>query len=108
MPAVVRVPSYAVWETAVFVLNALALVMIGLQLELIVLRIGTVHRYEGFRFADVILIAVIDARAAWMLFYNGALRVMTRVLAGRAPEWMRVSPWKGSPCLERGAVCAAS
>jgi monovalent cation/hydrogen antiporter len=31
MPAAVRVPSYAVWETAVFVLNALAFVMIGLQ-----------------------------------------------------------------------------
>jgi CPA1 family monovalent cation:H+ antiporter len=31
-PARVRVPSYAVWETAVFVLNVLAFVLIGLQI----------------------------------------------------------------------------
>ena len=31
-PAQVRVPSYAVWETAVFVLNVLAFVLIGLQI----------------------------------------------------------------------------
>ena len=35
----VRVPSYAVWETAVFVLNALAFVLIGLQLGPILERL---------------------------------------------------------------------
>jgi CPA1 family monovalent cation:H+ antiporter len=33
MSAAVRVPSYAVWETAVFVLNALAFVLVGLQIR---------------------------------------------------------------------------
>ena len=32
-PARLRVPSYAVWETVVFVLNVLAFVLIGLQLR---------------------------------------------------------------------------
>ena len=32
-PARIRVPSYAVWETAVFVLNVLAFVFIGLQIR---------------------------------------------------------------------------
>ena len=32
-PASIRVPSYAVWDTAVMVLNALAFVLIGLQLR---------------------------------------------------------------------------
>ena len=32
-PAVIRVPAYAVWDTAVFVLNVLAFVMIGLQVR---------------------------------------------------------------------------
>jgi len=32
-PARMRVPSYAVWETAVFVLNVVAFVLIGLQLQ---------------------------------------------------------------------------
>src|SRR6476659_5245772 len=32
IPARIRIPSYAVWETAVFVLNVLAFVFIGLQI----------------------------------------------------------------------------
>ena len=32
-PARLRVPTYAVWETVVFVLNVLAFVLIGLQLR---------------------------------------------------------------------------
>jgi CPA1 family monovalent cation:H+ antiporter len=32
-PARIRVPSYAVWETMVFVLNVLAFVFIGLQIR---------------------------------------------------------------------------
>jgi len=60
----------------------------------------------------VILIAVIGSRAAWMLFYNGALRVMTRVLADRAPQWIIVPPWKGSVlgawCGMRGIVTLAA
>ena len=32
-PARLRIPSYAVWETVVFVLNVLAFVLIGLQLR---------------------------------------------------------------------------
>jgi Na+/H+ antiporter len=37
-PARVRVPSYAVWEVAVFVLNVLAFILVGLQLRQIVER----------------------------------------------------------------------
>ena len=33
MPARLRVPSYAVWETVVFVLNVLAFMLIGMQLR---------------------------------------------------------------------------
>ena len=32
-PARLRVPSYAVWETVVFVLNVLAFMLIGMQLR---------------------------------------------------------------------------
>ncbi|WP_204305604.1 cation:proton antiporter, partial [Enterobacter ludwigii] len=33
MPARLRVPSYAVWETTVFVLNVLAFMLIGMQMR---------------------------------------------------------------------------
>src|SRR5688500_6503681 len=36
LPARIRIPSYAVWEVAVFVLNALAFLLVGLQLKPIV------------------------------------------------------------------------
>ncbi|HVN29196.1 MAG TPA: cation:proton antiporter [Candidatus Binataceae bacterium] len=112
MPAAVRVPSYAVWETAVFVLNALAFVMIGLQLEPIVMRIELGQRYEGLRFAGMILLSVIGVRAAWMLFYNGALRTLGRMLRDGAPGWMPIPPWKGSIlgawCGMRGIVTLAA
>ena len=42
-PARLRVPSYAVWETAVFVLNVLAFVMIGMQLRPIWERLDESH-----------------------------------------------------------------
>src|SRR5690348_12982009 len=42
-PARLRVPSYAVWETAVFVLNVLAFFLIGLQIRPIMEEIGRAH-----------------------------------------------------------------
>ena len=33
IPARIRIPSYAVWETVVFVLNILAFIFIGLQIR---------------------------------------------------------------------------
>ncbi len=39
MPARIRVPSWAVWEVAVFVLNVLAFILVGFQLKSIAGRI---------------------------------------------------------------------
>ena len=59
----VRVPSYAVWEVAVFVLNVLAFILVGLQLRQIVER-GGWPRYLGV--AAAVCIAVILARLVWV------------------------------------------
>ena len=42
-PASLRVPSYAVWETVVFVLNVLAFVFIGLQIRPILAALDPRH-----------------------------------------------------------------
>src|SRR5258708_7817182 len=47
IPAPLRVPSYAVWETAVFVLNVLAFMLIGLQLRPIWQRLGDLFRVDS-------------------------------------------------------------
>jgi monovalent cation/hydrogen antiporter len=62
-PARVRVPSYAVWEVAVFVLNVLAFILVGFQLRQIVERTAWTQ-YAGV--AAAVCIAVILARLLWV------------------------------------------
>jgi CPA1 family monovalent cation:H+ antiporter len=62
-PARVRVPSYAVWEVAVFVLNVLAFILVGFQLRQIVER-GAWTQYVGV--AAAVCVAVILARLLWV------------------------------------------
>ena len=63
IPARVRVPSYAVWEVAVFVLNVLAFILVGFQLRQIVER-AVWTRYLGV--AAAVCIAAIVARIVWV------------------------------------------
>jgi monovalent cation/hydrogen antiporter len=62
-PARIRVPSYAVWEVAVFVLNVLAFILVGFQLRHIVSNPGWTQ-YIGEAFA--VCAAVIVARILWV------------------------------------------
>ena len=109
MPARMRVPIFAVWETAVFVLNAFAFVLIGMQLRPIWQRLdaGGVrtdavhHRGGGARRHD-----------------RGALRVGNGLQ--RADAWGRHDRARGGraarPAADigerhrgsRGLACAAS
>ncbi len=66
MPARLRVPSYAVWEVAVFVLNVLAFILVGFQLKGILGRIDrpTLYTYVGV--AAAVCAATILARIGWV------------------------------------------
>ena len=55
MPARLRVPTYAVWETVVFVLNVLAFVLIGLQLRPIWERLDDPVRWNYCLVAAAVL-----------------------------------------------------
>jgi CPA1 family monovalent cation:H+ antiporter len=67
MPARNRISSYSVWETAVFVLNVLAFVLMGLQARLVVGRLAEGGLVEPFAFAAVVLGVVVLARFVWIL-----------------------------------------
>jgi monovalent cation/hydrogen antiporter len=68
-----RIASYAVWDVAVFVLNVLAFVLIGLQLKAILGRLdGDWTRYAGV--AVAVCATVILVRIAWVLPYSAVLR----------------------------------
>jgi len=71
-PAEVRLPTYAVWETVVFLLNVLAFVLIGLQLRPILASLGAAERDTYVRVALIVLGVVLVVRLAWVLVYNRA------------------------------------
>jgi CPA1 family monovalent cation:H+ antiporter len=75
LPARMRVPIFAVWETVVFVLNAFAFVLIGLQLRPIWERLDAGSgRTHALVTAGVILIVTIAARFAWVMSYKALTR----------------------------------
>ncbi|MGA2410663.1 MAG: cation:proton antiporter [Candidatus Binataceae bacterium] len=100
MPAAVRVPSYAVWETAVFLLNALAFVLIGLQVGPILSRVDSGQRLRMITFAFAVTATVMAARIGWVLTYNRTLWAINRILGKRTPRAMLAPP------LKRGVVVA--
>jgi CPA1 family monovalent cation:H+ antiporter len=62
MPARVRIPSYAVWDTVVFTLNILAFIFIGLQLRPIWESLDPADRGRYFAVAGAVLLTVIVVR----------------------------------------------
>ena len=83
-PARVRVPSYAVWEFAVFVLNVLAFILVGFQLKGILGRLDsrTLGEYAGI--AAAVCGATIFARFAWVSLAAAVAR-WRRLQAKAAP-----------------------
>jgi CPA1 family monovalent cation:H+ antiporter len=110
-PARLRVPAYAVWETAVFILNVLAFMLIGMQLRPIWTRLDDVVRGEYVAVAAYVVAAVILARIAWVMTYG----VMLRTLVAHGllhPRNLAVPTVKGGMvvawCGMRGIVTLAA
>ncbi len=68
-PARMRIPSYAVWETVVFVLNVLAFVFIGLQIHPILIGLDPTIRLRYLTISAAVLLTVIVVRVAWVMTY---------------------------------------
>ncbi|QSQ25528.1 cation:proton antiporter [Pyxidicoccus parkwayensis] len=66
IPARIRIPSYAVWEFATFVLNVLAFILVGFQLKGILSRIDSHTLIEYTGIAGAVCLATILARIAWV------------------------------------------
>jgi monovalent cation/hydrogen antiporter len=73
-PARIRIPSYAVWETVVFVLNILAFIFIGLQIRPILESLQPSARGRYFLVAAAVLLTVIVVRFAWHMSFNAVVR----------------------------------
>lgn len=80
----VRVSTYSVAETVVFVLNVLAFVIMGLQVRPIIDRLQGEALTSALWFAGAVLLTVIAVRFAYVFLYNFAARVKNATF-GAAP-----------------------
>jgi Na+/H+ antiporter len=78
-----RVHSFSIWNAAVFVLNVIAFLLIGLQARDIVTNLPRPQLWEALGFAAAVLGAVVVVRVVWVLLYPLLLRVL---LPGYTPE----------------------
>jgi monovalent cation/hydrogen antiporter len=83
-----RIPSYAVWETVVFVLNVLAFVFIGLQIRPILASLEPAARGRYFAVACAVLVTVIVVRIAWHMSFNTVIRWRERQPGFKPPRPM--------------------
>jgi monovalent cation/hydrogen antiporter len=95
-PARIRIPSYAVWETVVFMLNILAFVFIGLQIRPILDSLEPAARGRYFTIAIAVLVTVIVVRLAWHMSFNAVIRWRDRRFGFNPPRPMlRPTVWSG-------------
>jgi monovalent cation/hydrogen antiporter len=94
-PARIRIPSYAVWDTVVFVLNILAFIFIGLQIRPIMEGLQPAARGRYFAVAAAVLLTVIVVRFAWHMSFNAVVRWRDRRLGFHPPRPM-LRPTVGS------------
>jgi len=106
----IRLPSFAVWEVAVFVLNVLAFILVGFQLRRIIER--TAWR-QSVGVAAAVCVAVIVARIAWVSGAAAISRWRCRPRPGGArPEDVVALSGRGAAivgwCGMRGIVTLAA
>jgi CPA1 family monovalent cation:H+ antiporter len=111
-PARLRVPSYAVWDTAVFVLNVLAFFLIGLQIRPIMEALDPAQQTRYLAVAGAVLATCILARLLWVFTSNAIARWQVRRHGFHPPRPMRPPTLQGgfiiAWCGMRGIVTLAA
>jgi NhaP-type Na+/H+ or K+/H+ antiporter len=95
IPARIRIPTYAVWETVVFALNVLAFIFIGLQIRPIFESLEAGDQGRFFAVAGAVLLTVILVRIAWHMSFNAVVRWRHRRIGFNPPRPM-LRPTVGS------------
>ncbi|MET0279319.1 MAG: cation:proton antiporter [Pseudorhodoplanes sp.] len=70
----VRVHSYAIWETVVFLLNVIAFLLMGMQARSIIAEMPPDRLSAALVFAAAVILAVVVVRLVWVFAYIGAGR----------------------------------
>lgn len=86
LPARTRISTNVVWRTAVFALNILAFIFIGLQIRPIVDATAAEDRLHYFAVGAAVLATVIIVRLAWHMLFNGLTRWRHRASGFNPPR----------------------
>lgn len=103
LSARIRVPSWAVWEVVVFVLNVLSFVLVGMQLKSIIARTGGAVAGHYALIAAAVCLTVVIARAAWVAAESAVARAF-RCKSAFSPREATAVAW----CGMRGTVTLAA
>lgn len=96
IPARTRIPTNVVWRSAVFALNILAFIFIGLQIRPIVGSQAGADLTRYLAVAGAVLLTVIVVRMAWHMSFNAVLRRLERRPGFRPPRpLLRPTPGSG-------------
>ena len=111
-PAAMRVPTYAVWDAMVFLLNTLAFVLVGLQIGPILERLSPAERASYGIVAAACLAVVVLVRFAWVMGDNTVVRLKNRWLGVSLPRPMLAPTARGGLIISwagmRGIVTLAA
>ena len=80
------------WETAVFVVNVLAFVLMGLQARPIIERLSPEQRWGSLVFGLSVLAVVIVVRIAWLVVYRAIAATIRRWRPGLADRLASRNP----------------
>lgn len=107
-----RVSTYSVWETVVFVLNVLAFVIMGLQVRPIIDRLSGDGLTHALWFSGLVLLTVIFVRLAYVMAYNTTARIKNARYGVDLAEGVSPPTWKSGVligwCGMRGLVTLAT
>ncbi len=102
-----RIHSFAVWDTAVFLLNVLAFLLMGLQARMIVAEMAPDRLRSAAWFALAVVVCLIVVRMAWVLIYNRLAVAFKSLRGDQKPATLRqgvLVGWSGM----RGLVTLAT
>ncbi len=102
-----RIHSFAVWDTAVFLLNVLAFLLMGLQARSIVAGMAPDRLREAAWFALAVVVCLILVRMASVLAYNQLARSFRALRGDSKPATLRNGVLIGW-CGMRGLVTLAT
>ena len=89
LPARDRVHANNVWATAVFVLDVLAFLFMGLQSRLILSRLHGAAFVDAVRVACFVTLAVVLVRPLWVICHGALIRLLNRRFPRLFPRTLR-------------------